>query len=693
MIRPILNKTPYELWKGRKPNISHFRAFGCKCFVHNNDKDDLGKFDARSNEGIFIGYSTSSKAYRVFNKRTLVVEESVHVAFDETDHVPSKYFPHIDNIDDEMPREISVRNETCVENAPNSISADAENSDGVSSVAAEHANGVSSIVAEQTDELIPIAPQHRDVNTVPREWRYARDQFKEQIIGDPSQGMMTRSSLRNVCNNLAFLSQVEPKSFVEAEKDESWILAMQEELNQFERNQVWTLVPKPENSSVIGTKWVFKNKMDESGVVVRNKARLVAQGYNQEEGIDFDETFAPVARLEAIRMLLAFACYKNFKLFQMDVKSAFLNGFISEEVFVKQPPGFQNHEFPDHVFKLSKALYGLKQAPRAWYDRLSKFLIENGFSKGKIDTTLFIKTKDHDILVVQIYVDDIIFGATNESLCKDFAKCMQGKFEMSMMGELTYFLGLQIKQSTDGIFINQFKYIKDLLKKFDMEKAKPMGTPMSTSTKLNKDEMGKPFDEKKYRGMIGSLLYLTASRPDIMFSVCLCARFQSSPKESHYLAVKRIFKYLIGTPNLGLWYPKGTSIDLIGYSDADFAGCAIDRKSTSGTCQFLGDSLVSWFSKKQHYVALSIAEAEYVAVGSCCAQVLWMKQQLDDFGLFFDHIPIKCDNTSAINLTKNLWAPAPETVRFVTESPPGFSRWMIRGTEMGFVLKREGLFI
>ncbi|KAF7112502.1 hypothetical protein RHSIM_RhsimUnG0222700 [Rhododendron simsii] len=199
--------------------------------------NDLGKFDARSDEGIFVGYSTSSKAYRIFNKRTLVVEESVHVAFDETDHVPSKYFPRIDSIDDEMPREISVRNEIRVENAPNSISADAENADGVSSVAAEPANGGSSTAAEQTDELIPIAPQHRDVNTIPREWRYARDQFKEQIIGDPSQGMMTRSSLRNVCNNLAFLSQVEPKSFVEAEKDESWILAMQEELNQFERNQ------------------------------------------------------------------------------------------------------------------------------------------------------------------------------------------------------------------------------------------------------------------------------------------------------------------------------------------------------------------------------------------------------------------------------------------------------------------------
>jgi len=216
-------------------------------------------------------------------------------------------------------------------------------------------------------------------------------------------------------------------------------------------------------------KWVFRNKNDENGIIIRNKARLVAQGFNQEEGIDYEETFAPVARLEAIRMLLAFACYKDFKLFQMDVKSAFLNGLISEEIYVEQPPGFESHEFPNHVFKLTKALYGLKQAPRAWYERLSGFLLEKGFTRGKIDTTLFTKTKNNDLLIVQIYVDDIIFGSSNENMCSEFSKIMQKEFEMSMMGELNFFLGLQIKQTKNGIFINQSKYIKDLLKKFDIE--------------------------------------------------------------------------------------------------------------------------------------------------------------------------------------------------------------------------------
>ena len=255
-------------------------------------------------------------------------------------------------------------------------------------------------------------------------------------------------------SHAAFVSLMEPKKFQDAEGDESWMMAMQEELDQFTRNDVWDLVPVPRGKSIIGTKWVFRNKLDESGNVVRNKARLVAQGYNQQEGIDYEETFALVARLEAIRILCAFASHTGFTLYQMDFKSAFLNGVIQEEVYVKQPPGFEDPKNPDHVYKLKKALYGLKQAPRAWYERLTSFLISKGYSRGKADTTLFIKKKKDDIILVQIYVDDIIFGATDERLCKQFSSQMKEEFEMSMMGELTFFIGLQIKQSAEGIFIS-----------------------------------------------------------------------------------------------------------------------------------------------------------------------------------------------------------------------------------------------
>ncbi|KAK6139469.1 hypothetical protein DH2020_026783 [Rehmannia glutinosa] len=419
---------------------------------------------------------------------------------------------------------------------------------------------------------------------------------------------------------------------------------MQEELNQFERNGVWELVPCPPSQTIIGTKWVFRNKLDEQGNIVRNKARLVAQGYCQEEGIDYDETFAPVALLEVIRILLAYSCFKNFKLYQMDVKSAFLNGFIQEEVYVKQPPGFENFSRPNDVYKLKKALYGLKQAPRAWYDRLSSFLLQNGFTRGKVDTTLFVFEKGQDCLLVQIYVDDIIFGATNESLCKKFSKLMQGEFEMSMMGELNFFLGLQIKQCQEGIYISQSKYTKELLKKFGIEEGRTISTPMATNVKIDKDEKGKSVDESKYRGMIGSLLYLTASRPDILHVVCLCARFQINPKESHMSAVKRIFRYLKDTIQYGLFYPKNENFSLKGYSDSDYAGNSDDHKSTSRSCQFLGDCLVSWFSKKQNCVSLSTAEAEYIYVAICCTRLLWIKQTLADYKYSFENVPIFCDN-------------------------------------------------
>jgi hypothetical protein len=255
--------------------------------------------------------------------------------------------------------------------------------------------------------------------------------------------------------------------------------------------------------------------------------------------------------------------------------------------------------------------------------------------------------------VCQIYVDDIIFGSTNEKFCEEFSKVMTNRFEMSMMGELKYFLGFQVKQLKKGTFLCQTKYTQDMLKKFGMEKAKHAKTPMSSNGHLDLNEEGKPVDQKLYRSMIGSLLYLCASRPDIMLSVCMCARFQANPKDCHLVAIKRILRYLVHTQNLGLWYPKGSLFDLLGYSDSDYVGCKVDRKNTTGTCQFLGRSLVSWSSKKQNCVALSTAEAEYIAVGACCAQLLWMKQTLRDFGCEFNKIPLLCDNESAIKLVNN----------------------------------------
>nr|GEX87381.1 retrovirus-related Pol polyprotein from transposon TNT 1-94 [Tanacetum cinerariifolium] len=300
---------------------------------------------------------------------------------------------------------------------------------------------------------------------------------------------------------------------------------------------------------VITLKWNYKVKLDELGGILKTKARLVVRGYRQEEGIEFEESFAPVARLEAIRIFLAYAAYKNMVVYQMDVKTAFLNGNLREEVYVSQPDGFMDQENPNHVYKLKKALYGLKQALCAWYDMLSSFLISQDFSKGSVDPTSFIHRNGNDLLLVQIYVDDIIFAASTPELCDLFAKLMCSKFKMSMMGKISFFLVLKISQSSRGIFINQSKYALESLKKYGFESCDPVDTLMVEKSKLDEDKEGKAVDPSHYRGMIGILLYLTASRPDLQFAICMCARYQARPTEKHIHAVENgvIELYFVNT--------------------------------------------------------------------------------------------------------------------------------------------------
>ncbi|GJS61460.1 retrovirus-related pol polyprotein from transposon TNT 1-94 [Tanacetum coccineum] len=396
----------------------------------------------------------------------------------------------------------------------------------------------------------------------------------DNVIGDPSRPVFTRQKLQTeamLCYFNAFLSSVEPKSYKEALTESCWIEAMQEELNEFEHLEVWELVPRPDRVMIITLKWIYKVKLDEPGGLLKNKARLVARGYRQEEGIDFEESFAPVARLEAIRIFIAFAAHMNMIVYQMDVKTAFLNDILREEVYVSQPDGFVDPENPNHVYKLKKALYGLKQAPRAWYDLLSSFLLSQKFSKGTIDPTLFIRREGKDILLVHIYVDDIIFASTKPDLCETFSEVMCSKFKMSMMGKLSFFLGLQISQSLRGIFLNQSKYALESLKKYGMETCEPVDTPMVEKSKLDVDPQGQAVDPTRYRRIIDTIMYLTSNRPDIVFDVCMCVRYQSKPTEKHLHAVKRIFRYLRGTINMGPWYSKDSCIALTSFADANHA--------------------------------------------------------------------------------------------------------------------------
>ncbi|GJV69771.1 retrovirus-related pol polyprotein from transposon TNT 1-94 [Tanacetum coccineum] len=335
---------------------------------------------------------------------------------------------------------------------------------------------------------------------------------------------------------------------------------MQEELLQFKWLDVWEFVPLLDNVKALTLKWLFKNKHDEENTVIRNKTRLVVRGYRQEEEIYFEESFALVSRIEAIKIFLAYVAHKSFIIFQMDVKNAFLHGTLKEDVYVCQPEGFIDADHPSHVYKLKKALYGLKQTPRAWYDELLKFLLHNQFFKGTIDHTLFIRRFDNDILMVE--------------------------------EEMTFFLGLQVNQSPCGILINQSNYVLEILKKYGMKTCDPIGTPMEIKDKLDLDQTGSLVDTTKYRSMIGALMYLTSSRPDIMHATCF------------------------GTVNMGLWYTKDSGFELTGFSYADYAGCKDTFKSNSGGTQFLGEKLVSWSSKKQDCTALSTAEAEYVPLST-----------------------------------------------------------------------------
>ncbi|KAJ9552063.1 hypothetical protein OSB04_016108 [Centaurea solstitialis] len=662
-------KTPYELFEKRKPYIGFLQPFGCPCTILDT-KTHLGKFESKLDDGFFVGYSSQSKALRVFNSSTRIIEESDNVKCNEnTPNIPGSgpnWLFDIDSLTNSLNMSYSVNansgteqahdtsptfvmfpvplvdtNDACTTEEKSADQTESESAEKTDDQPIEESSPYQNLEGIPTLEEGPQWDQEPEVNDsnlgvdfTEEPLHLTRTQKNHPptlVIGDIQSPMITRKQSKTLTNPhmsmiSVFLSQTEPKKAYDAMKDPSWIEAMQEELLQFVLQHVWDLVDLPKGHRVIGTKWVFRNKTDERGIVIKNKARLVAQGYTQEEGIDYDD---------------------------MDVKSAFLYGTIDEEVYVSQPPGFEDPKYPDKVYKLRKALYGLHQAPRAWYDTLSSYLLKNKFERGVIDKTLFIKRTKTDMLLVQIYVDDIIFGSTKDDMCKEFEELMHKKFKMSSMGELTFFLGLQVKQKPEGIFINQSKYVASMLQKFGMNDAKPASTPMETHKHLTADVEGEEVDVHHYRSMIGSLMYLTASRPDIMFAVCVCARYQVRPKESHLHAVKRIFKYLKRQPRLGLWYPNDSSFDLVAYTDSDYGGANLDRKSTSGGCQFLGGRLVSWQCKKQTTVSQSTTEAEYIAASQCCSQVLWIHNQMQDYGLSFLQTPIYIDNNSAISIVNN----------------------------------------
>lgn len=472
--------------------------------------------------------------------------------------------------------------------------------------------------------------------------RSARQKVKPKYLEDYSALALIAES---------FIEDV-PECFSDIENrddKEEWHCAVKEELDSLKQNDTWTLTELPPGKKAIDNKWVFRIKRDEHGNVDRYKARLVVKGCSQRKGLDYDEVYAPVARLTTFRTLLSIVNKEDLYTTQMDVKNAFLHGHLQEEIYMKQPQGFVDD--PKRVCKLNKTLYGLKQAPRAWNGRFDAFIKRLGFRQSDYDKCLYIRVNGNTNTYLLLYVDDIILASNSESALRIIKVALNKEFNMKDLGELRCFLGIKIDRTKDGLILNQTTYLKNILKRFNMEDCKGSKTPMEVKPCLEVDSSECIIELKPYRELIGCFLYVMLNtRPDLSAAVNYFSRFQSNATMVHWNGVKRILRYIQDTIDISLFYKKGKSEALVGYADSDWAG-ATDRKSTTGYILEVFGAAVCWVTKKQSTVALSSTEAEYVALASAAQEIIWLKNMLNDFGVDCSApITIFEDNQSCIHL-------------------------------------------
>lgn len=595
----VTGMTPYEGWTGERPRVDGLRVFGCQAFVH-IPKDERKKLDSKSKKCVFVGYGATTKGYRLYDPLRKKIIHSRDVIFNE-----QKY--------------------------------------GIDETFESQKEQERYVYLEYSDEPSETIDSPDSPDSPPRQ-RPQRERRPPIYYG-------------HQCN----LTHVkEPKSVVDALNSPEWFDAMKMEIDSLRDHHVWELVELPKDRQLVGSKWVFKVKRNADGSVERCKARLVAQGYSQREGLDYDETFSPVVRPESVRSVVALACQEGLKVHQMDITTAFLNGDLKEEVYVRQPEGFVADGQKHLVYRLKKSLYGLKQAPRCWNQVLDSYLKTMGFKQSTSDPCIYTSNTTDGLFILAVYVDDILVAGKSQQKIDEIKAELGRRFQLKDMGELHYFLGVSVKQNFDTgqTWIGQPAYTKAVIEKFGMEHSKPARTPMAQGTKLLKAiEHSEMVDAALYQSAVGSLLYLSGwTRPDIAFSVSSVSRFCSKPTKEHWTAVKRILRYLNGTLNYGLMYEKNEDKNdgLIGYSDADWAGDTGDRKSTSGYLFMMTGAAVSWKSRKQTCVALSTAEAEYVAMAAAVQEAAWMRCLLEEL----EHKQTKPtvlheDNQSAIAVAEN----------------------------------------
>ncbi|KAD7479843.1 hypothetical protein E3N88_02979 [Mikania micrantha] len=428
--------------------------------------------------------------------------------------------------------------------------------------------------------------------------------------------------------NKLLLAEEEPQNYKEVAKDKKWVEAMQAELNSINKTNTWTLTKLPSDHKAIGLKWVFKTKRDANGEIIKHKARLVAKGYVQQHGIDFDEVFAPVARIETVRLIFALASYNGWEVHHLDVKSDFLHGELKEEVYVSQPEGFVKDA--GKVYKLSKALYGLRQAPRVWNMKLDHTLKSLDFKKCTLEQAVYTKKNKTSTLLIGVYVDDLIVTGTPKKEIDLFKSQMEEKFEMSDLGLLAYYLGIEVIQTKNEIAIKQSAYITKILKNAGMLDSNETKIPMNPGTLLIKTEGGKPVDPIEYRSLIGCLRYLLHTRPDLSYSVGLLSRFIQEPKEHHFKAIHQVLRYIKGTKDFGIIYKRNGGCKITGYSDSSYGVNTEEGKGTTGIVFYFGNSPITWCTQKQQTVALSSCESEFMAATAAAFQALWLKRLLSE---------------------------------------------------------------
>ncbi|CAM8893240.1 unnamed protein product [Rhodiola kirilowii] len=643
-------KTPFELLYGHSPTYDTLRVFGCLCFA-STVSAGRRKFDPRAETCIFVGYPHGQKGYKLFSLKHHNYLVSRDVIFHEDQFPYAEKFqtlpgilasPLLQSSPSAIPAEPDI-----VLQSPLTVpvSSDSQTAD----TCIPEATGQS---VQQHDTYVRRSTRVPKPSVLLKDFVCSSTSVKYPIEHFVNYTQCSSQHKHYILQNS---SVPEPTSFSQANKDPLWQTAMQKELSALQSNNTWTFVPLPHGKNPVGSKWIFRVKRHSDGTIERYKARLVAKGFTQEEGLDYTETFAPVVKMPTVRMVLALAASKEWPLYQLDVDNAFLHGDLNEEVYMSIPPGyFQQEKQMGMVCKLNKSLYGLKQAPRQWFSKLADSLFSYGFIQIPNDHSLFTLSRGTDFIILLVYVDDIVITGTSTSLISAIKTFIHTEFRIKDLGLLKYFLGIEVARSSSGIFINQRKYALDLLTETGLLGCKPNSTPMDIKQQLALSKAPKLEDPTAYRQLVGKLIYLNVTRPDIAFSVHILSQFLASPTDDHLQAAHRVLRYIKMAPAQGLLYPARANLTLEGFCDADWASCPVSRRSTTGYSIKLGPSLISWRTRKQSVVSRSSAESEYRAMAQTCCELVWIVAVLKDLRVSISTpIALYCDNVAAGHIARN----------------------------------------